>query len=292
MNPLVERVERGFARLDDHSLLYLKGREARDLLQRISTNDLKGLDSGPVTTILTNEKGRIVDVITVISLSEQVLLVAGQSTDVSVPETWINRFIIMEDVVVERAGSDFSHFLLPGRSHSLRSDKRLQFIDAWGLHILVPPRPRSGAGGDVLHDFEEIGSTDLETYRIIKGIPRWGAELTENHNPLEAGLNSLISWTKGCYVGQEVIARLDTYKRVQQHLVTCVLSGSWMKLSRIYLGQIEVGGLTSIAQYDDKTYAIGYVRRIEETGYTVREGDRSVALRITRVHGNYSHQGK
>lgn len=292
MKSLVDKVERGYARLDHHSLLYLKGREARDLLQRISTNDLKALDSGPVTTVLTNEKGRIVDVITVILLNEQVLLVAGTSTDVSIPETWINRFIIMENVVVERANSDFSHVLLPGRSKATGRAGRVEFVDPWGLHILVPVTAREQTENDPIHNLEEIGSTDLEIYRIAKGIPRWGVELTENHNPLEAGLHSLISWTKGCYVGQEVIARLDTYKKVQQYLVTCILPGTWTDLSRIYLGQDEVGRLTSLAQWENKTYGLGYVRRIEQVGYSVREGGRSMALEITKVYGNDSYQGK
>ncbi|MBI4417337.1 MAG: hypothetical protein HY563_01080, partial [Ignavibacteriales bacterium] len=101
MNGLIERIANGYARWADRSLLYVRGAEGEDLLQRISTNDLKALASGPVRTVLTNEKGRIVDVVTVVRLDGQTLLLAGISRDFHIPMSWINRFIIMEDVVVE-----------------------------------------------------------------------------------------------------------------------------------------------------------------------------------------------
>ena len=52
-----------------------------------------------------------------------------------------------------------------------------------------------------------------------QGVPAPGRELSEDYNPLEAGLLKHISFNKGCYIGQEVIARLDTYKKVSKYLV-------------------------------------------------------------------------
>jgi len=53
---------------------------------------------------------------------------------------------------------------------------------------------------------------------VIQGVPAAGAELTLDHNPLEAGLWHTVSFDKGCYVGQETIARLKTYSGVKQRL--------------------------------------------------------------------------
>ena len=49
-----------------------------------------------------------------------------------------------------------------------------------------------------------------------RAFPEYGKEMTEGHNPLEASLMEFISFNKGCYVGQEVVARLDTYDKVQE----------------------------------------------------------------------------
>ena len=54
--------------------------------------------------------------------------------------------------------------------------------------------------------------------RIQQGRPKSDRELTEDYNPLEAGLWQTISFEKGCYIGQETIARLNTYKGVKQKL--------------------------------------------------------------------------
>jgi folate-binding protein YgfZ len=94
----------------------------------------------------------------------------------------------------------------------------------------------------------------FEEYRISNGIPAFPFELSTIYNPLEAGLNHLISWTKGCYVGQEVIARLDTYKKVQRKLVRFRLDNHPCALpAAIMSGAEEAGLLTSLS----KTRGIG-----------------------------------
>ena len=65
----------------------------------------------------------------------------------------------------------------------------------------------------------EVGGEALDALRIEHGVPAFGRELTEAFNPLEAGLIDIISFTKGCYVGQEVVARLNTYDKVQKRLM-------------------------------------------------------------------------
>ena len=69
------------------------------------------------------------------------------------------------------------------------------------------------------HDIPRIGRAAYDAFRISRGIPAFGAEISNAFNPYEAGLAHAISFTKGCYIGQEVIARLDTYEKVQRELV-------------------------------------------------------------------------
>jgi folate-binding protein YgfZ len=64
-----------------------------------------------------------------------------------------------------------------------------------------------------------IGGKAYDGYRIISGMPASPGEINDAHNPLECGLRSSVSFTKGCYIGQEVIARLDTYGKTRRHLV-------------------------------------------------------------------------
>ena len=69
------------------------------------------------------------------------------------------------------------------------------------------------------HDVKQLDEQVYNLLRVEAGIPVFGREISDAYNPLEAGLKSIISFNKGCYIGQEVIARLDTYQKVKQNLV-------------------------------------------------------------------------
>ncbi len=113
-----------------------------------------------------------------------------------------------------------------------------------------------------------VGWEALETTRIEAGIPRFGADMDESNLPPEAGLESrAISYSKGCYAGQEVIARLRTYGHVNRHLRGLLLQHSTQVLpkpgDKLYQGEREIGHVTSVASSDalKSNIALGYVRR-------------------------------
>lgn len=279
MKELMDRVEGGLFRWEGRTLLFVKGREGGDLLQRLSTNDLGKLDAGPVRTVLTTEKGKIVDVLTVLRLSDEILLVTGISRAPNATEAWLNKFIIMEDVVVLSAADEYEHFLVPGGEGGAAGLGVIGFTDEWGRHFLFR---RGDEIPSALTGRPAIGSTELDAYRIVKGVPEWGAELNETYNPLEAGLENLVSWTKGCYVGQEVIARLDTYKKVQRGLVRLELSSTCAVLARIVRGDGEVGVVTSVTGGNGgPVYGLGYLKAGEEgEGLQVKNGNEFVELKV------------
>ena len=75
-----------------------------------------------------------------------------------------------------------------------------------------------------LLDGKLIGDKAFQITRVESGMPDWSTEITQDYNPLEARLIHAISFTKGCYTGQEVIARLDTYDKVQKYLMIIELT--------------------------------------------------------------------
>jgi folate-binding protein YgfZ len=108
----------------------------------------------------------------------------------------------------------------------------------------------------------------LETARVEAGIPRFGAEMDTSNLPPEAGIeSSAISYTKGCYIGQEVIARIRTYGQVAKALRGLQFSDSAPELPRkgdkLFFGEKEVGYVSSAIHsptLNDKI-GFGYVRR-------------------------------
>jgi len=107
----------------------------------------------------------------------------------------------------------------------------------------------------------------LESARIEAGIPRWGAELTEDVLPDEAGLpgRGWVSYTKGCYIGQETVARIRTYGHVNRNLVRLVLDAADLPApgAEIRAGEAKAGAVTSatLSARLGKAVALGYVKR-------------------------------
>ncbi|HEY9806693.1 MAG TPA: hypothetical protein V6D04_08995, partial [Candidatus Obscuribacterales bacterium] len=105
-----------------------------------------------------------------------------------------------------------------------------------------------------------LGDRVWEQLRIQQGRPVPDHELTEDYNPLEAGLWQTISFNKGCYIGQETIARLDTYKGVKQQLWGIQLDTPVPAGSSITLGDDKVGVLTSSIPLGQQAFGLGYIK--------------------------------
>ncbi len=252
--------------------LLLIGPEARDLLQRITTNDLSKMSPGDVKqTIFTNEKGRIVAVVSVVVLSDdRLLLIAREGSDEAL-RAWIGKFIIMENIEIQTLRETVRHWICfdPGGSRASGAPASTDQVEAMGQHEPAPlaskPFPLTFVetiGGalfvHVLGDAHtinrafserqvvEAGPEVFDHYRIMNGVPAYESEINQNYNPLEAGLGSLVSFSKGCYVGQEIIARLDTYQKVQRAMFQGVVEKRPSQIpSRIVGDQGAAGIVTS-----------------------------------------------
>lgn len=123
----------------------------------------------------------------------------------------------------------------------------------------------------------------LEDLRIEAGIPRWGADLDENVLPNEAWFErDAISYNKGCYIGQETVARIRTYGHVNRHLVRLLVTPGEPPVragDELSLGGEKVGKVTSAAVVNGAEIALGYVKREhEETGTELLVAGRAATI--------------
>ncbi|ERN40004.1 folate-binding protein YgfZ [Rubidibacter lacunae KORDI 51-2] len=105
-----------------------------------------------------------------------------------------------------------------------------------------------------------LGDRAWERLRVTQGRPMPGSELTDDYNPLEAGLLRAISFDKGCYIGQETIARLKTYDGVKQKLWGVQLAAPIAPGTPILQDGKKVGIATSVVPTADGAIALAYVR--------------------------------
>lgn len=181
-----------------------RGSDLFDLLDRISTNTLKAFADGESReTILINEKARIVDILTIKKISDTEAIIV--SADFDLATSWIDRFVFTEDVAFEKLIN--THVLVSAKGRSEASEK----LSAAAFDYSV-------VASSELSSFDTITKTEFDSYRIENLLGFLKKEYTDDFIPLEVGLLDVVSFTKGCYIGQEVIARLDTYKKVSKYL--------------------------------------------------------------------------
>ena len=255
-------------------------------------------DGSGAHTVLTSNKGRIVDVIFVLNRSDHLLLLTGGGNETRVAE-WIDFYTIIEDTEVEDITSGTSALSLmgpgaaalldsiAGADCSIADDEGAAGVSIDGVTTTVIRRDMgaipafdfvaSGADGQALRKaLMKAGACPVERdavelARIEQGVPAFGAELSESYNPLEAGLQHLVSYTKGCYIGQEVIARLTTYDKVQKLLVRLSWpSGAGVSAGEKLMLDGRQAGVVTSAIRDPRTgngTGLGYVRKaLAESG--------------------------
>lgn len=253
----------------ERSLLRLSGADAEDFLHRMSTNDLRGIADGEARrTAVVNEKGRLVDVVSVARRGSG-LLVVGSPGGGPALSAWLEKFIIMDDVRIEGVEDPvrlraFHGPDAPSQAGAASAEGGLVIPEDLGTvpgRLLLPAgvgvsgrgeRGPASAGTGALPADRPPGRGEddaLDTVRIEEMVPAPGRELGPEVNPLEAGLKHLVSFTKGCYIGQEVIARLDTYRKLQRIIALFALEWEGASVppsGPLFHGDREAGRITSV----------------------------------------------
>ena len=273
--------------------LLIRGRDAPDLMHRLTTNDVKSLRSGEGTAaVFTTPKGRILDLVTFRRLEDRLLCLTGEGRGPTIAD-WIGRYTFREEVEVEdqsashallgifgpRAGAPVERLF--GREAAARPRHHPTLVRLGEVEgVLARTFPLGGEGfllqaetpalpglrDRILEEGKGLIAADavcLEVLRIEAGLPAPGRELTEEYNPWEARLGDAISLDKGCYVGQEVIARLNTYQKISKQLVRLRIEGASVPATPTPLQDRgrPIGTLTSAAAVpgEGRVVALGYV---------------------------------
>jgi len=255
------------------------GRDALDLLHRISTNSLQHLKPGMSRdTIFTDAKGRLVSVAT-LAVSEDRIVLLCSARDEEKLMDWIAKYIITEDVQLKGLTPDVATIkligpdalamasALIGREIAHESLVELKgnhgtiaaVVSGWRRCGLVTLLMHDGGGGDqreaVVGRLKSLGAVELgkeawELYRISRGIPASGAEVRLQFTPYDVALADLVSYSKGCYIGQEVIARLETYQKARRSLfgIRCSERPAGLELPvALHSGGVQAGVCTSLS---------------------------------------------
>ncbi len=221
-------------------LIKVTGGDRLRFLHNQSTNNFERLKPGEgCDTVFVTSTARTIDLATAYITDDAVLLITSPNRYKYLLE-WLDRYIFFADKVelIDITDKNAIFSLIGVQSDALVAKLGLEAIigQPLGNHQLINEmRIAVGSGltntgytlivpaenaANVWKSLVEAGAVPMgdgvwEQLRIKQGRPAPDKELTEDYNPLEAGLLQTISFDKGCYIGQETIARLNTYKGVK-----------------------------------------------------------------------------
>lgn len=239
--------------------LIVTGRDRKDLLHRLATNPIEPLEAGKGTNCcFLTAKGRMIDWCTVLDRGDDLLLLGGNPDRLS---GHIQQYTITEDVTVrnymaievvvcgprakELLGVDLEPWCwteIPLAGVKVQA-ARVEPLAGDAYALLAPDavalRQMLAEEGDLL------SPDDVDRLRIESRIPAYPNEINEDHNPWEAGLDGAINLQKGCYVGQEIVARLNTYEKVKRGLVSLKATIPMQAGDAVTLDGADVGKVTT-----------------------------------------------
>ncbi len=233
--------------------LSFTGKDHQNFLQRMSTNDIDSLENGRgIESVFTEAKGRVIDLATLYHHAETTLCVVSPDSSEEL-SNWLSKYTFSEEMTITNIESQsemievwgpktkqvvcsaFNIDIEKSSPHQLMNSAKIP-RDAWfcirpfdshnGVRLIVKKENACYIWEQLLASGAiPAGETSWNSARIELGIPAKPNELNKNHNPWEANLGSAISLEKGCYIGQEIIARLEAYDKIKKALRGILFKG-------------------------------------------------------------------
>jgi folate-binding protein YgfZ len=287
----------GLVDLSFRGLIELSGSERLRWLNGRITNDVKALRAGAgMPAAVLTAKGHLVSDLTVLGLADAVWIDLPRDR-VEPVRSAFERYIVADDVQTADLGDRFARLAIagpqaarvlagvlgddvPAMPHWHHVERRLGEVSLrivasrWlalpGFDAIVPVE----AAGQVWEAFlrggreaglRPVGLTALEWLRVEAGWPWCGVDFDERNLLMEALTTSHVSFTKGCYVGQEVVTRIEHQGHLNKKLCGLALDGTTVPApgASVVRGDRTVGQVTSavLSPSMGRAIALGYVRR-------------------------------
>ena len=273
--------------LSHYGKIEFTGHDASTFLQGMVTNDVLSLEDGQgkYATFLTRQ-GKIISDLYLYKNKEkfQAILPPGENSNFI---SSIEQFIIMEEIEIEDFSDSFSMFgvfgpnasnfledyaCLPISSHEYIKHENIEIIkELWtgetGYLVIVQTEEAVDLWKKLTaKGIQSAGLKAFESLTLESGIPLFGSELGPNINPMQAFIDKeAIDFEKGCYIGQEVIAKIKYIGQVNKGLVGIEISDEQVpeKNSKLLIDKEEVGSITrsNFSPSTNRIIAMGFVQK-------------------------------
>jgi folate-binding protein YgfZ len=257
------REERAFVDLSSWRKVRVSGADAVAWLHDLLTADIEGLAPGEATrSLLLTPTGKVRADVHVIRREDDVLLLQDDDQPEHIG-LLLHPYILSSDVTLEDATHDLTLVAVPGAAASrVGTPGTTPSTLGSGIDVVLPSGKPSWRLEDALlkADLVEAGPEAVEAWRIEDGRPRMGRDFGPDSLPAEAGLEPLIDLTKGCFLGQESIAKVRNLGHPTRILRHVRIAGDARVGEVVLSDTTAVGELTSVTPVEGGALAIARVR--------------------------------
>jgi tRNA-modifying protein YgfZ len=247
--------------VDSHQLVWVEGRDAAKFLQGLISQDVAKLTPDRTSrSFLLSPQGKL----------KALLWVFGSGDRIG---------IITQSGMGELVADDLAHYKIRIKASIGSPEKVSQVIGPkaerfGGVSAPLPSLPRVFVW-DALPDLPRVSPEEWDTVRIEEGEPLMGVDVDERTIPQESGLvDQAVSFTKGCFLGQELVARIDSRGHVNRHLRTVELDSAVAVPAPVELDGEEGGNLTSVtfSPISGRHLGLAMLRKTMQPGAQVSVG--------------------
>jgi folate-binding protein YgfZ len=250
----------GLQDLGPAAALRVVGPDREKWLQGMHSNDLSAAPfGGAVAGVFLGGKGRLVAEAMLWRRRDEVVITTDPGR-LEILRAHLDKLLIMEDCELQEAPGLRRLRYFPSEVPPAEAPPDITgSLQPLGLELLLAEAEAQA----LLETLRDRPRPDqIEAFRIALGVPAWGSELSEETTPIEAGLDSMLSFTKGCYVGQEVVAMATYRGRVAWNLVRLEVQGAAPAPgSQIDPQRGGKGRVTSSTQVGSAGIFLGYVHK-------------------------------
>jgi folate-binding protein YgfZ len=250
ISELVEALAAGKALADLSSWrkIEVSGADGTPWLDALVTADLEGMRPGSARrSLLLTPTGGVRADFTVANPDGDLLLIQDPSQPRSILDL-LSPYVLSSDVQLADRSEDLVLFAFPGLAEAPEVPGATPSIPSClgkGVDLIAPVEGHDRVLSDMTDMFVVAASDDVEAWRVRAGIPRLGQDVTDEDLPQEGGLEAAVSFGKGCFLGQEAVAKVRNLGHPRRLLVMVEADAPLRQGDHIFSEETSAGVVTS-----------------------------------------------
>ena len=251
------------ADLSSWRAIAVDGADAPTWLNDLVSADISGLEPGAAArSLLLSPTGRVRAEFTVARTNDGLLLLQDPAQPKAI-DALLASYVLSSDVTLADRTGQLALFAFPTLNRAPEHDGTWASAPSClgaGVDLIVPASRHDSFLADLQGDFVLADPEDLEAWHVDAAIPRFGTDATEDDLPQECGLASAVSFAKGCYLGQEAVAKVRNLGHPRRILLALETAAPVSPGDAICANGSGAGLVTSATRVGDRSLLLATVR--------------------------------